>query len=157
MAVKSGIEHYSYIQEERNPTKLIFDNPLSNAPVTFWMLHCNKNPIYVFLLWEFRSLSPNFHIRLFCERFVLIYSQDRSTYFLQQNRQIDCGNIYISLTDTWMWKLGLWPSNSFSGNICFEFSVLVLSSVAYTVLYGQPVSTETVMLCNQQLPICQII
>jgi hypothetical protein len=25
-----------------------------------------------------------------------------------------------------MWKLGLWPLNSFSGNICFEFSVLVL-------------------------------
>ncbi len=37
--------------------------------------------------------------------------------------------IYKSLTDTWMWKLGLWPRNSFSGNICFEFSVLVLCSV----------------------------
>ncbi len=24
-----------------------------------------------------------------------------------------------------MWKLGLWPRNSFPGNICFEFSVLV--------------------------------
>ncbi len=30
-----------------------------------------------------------------------------------------------------MWKLGLWPRNSFSGNICFEFSVLALGSVAY--------------------------
>ncbi len=29
-----------------------------------------------------------------CERF--IYSQDRSTYFLQQNRQIDGGNIFIA-------------------------------------------------------------
>jgi hypothetical protein len=28
-----------------------------------------------------------------------------------------------------MWKLGLWPRNSFSGNICFQFSVLVLCSV----------------------------
>jgi hypothetical protein len=27
-----------------------------------------------------------------------------------------------------MWKLGLWPRNSFSGNICFEFSVAVLCS-----------------------------
>jgi hypothetical protein len=27
-----------------------------------------------------------------------------------------------------MWKLGLWPRNSFSGNICFEFLVLVLCS-----------------------------
>ncbi len=31
---------------------------------------------------------------------------------------------YKSLTDTCIWKLGLRPRNSFSGNICFEFSVL---------------------------------
>jgi hypothetical protein len=36
--------------------------------------------------------------------------------------------IYKSLADTWMWKLGLRPCNSFSGNICFEFSVLRLCS-----------------------------
>ncbi len=36
--------------------------------------------------------------------------------------------IYKSLTDIWMWKLGLWPRNSFSGNICFESSVLFLCS-----------------------------
>jgi hypothetical protein len=29
--------------------------------------------------------------------------------------------IYKSLTDTWMWKLGLRPSDSFSGKICFQF------------------------------------
>jgi hypothetical protein len=28
-----------------------------------------------------------------------------------------------------MWKLGLWPRNSFFGNICFEFSVLFPCSV----------------------------
>ncbi len=37
--------------------------------------------------------------------------------------------LYKSLTDTWMWKLGLRPRNSFSGNICFKFSVLCLCSV----------------------------
>ncbi len=44
-----------------------------------------------------------------------------------------CGpflGIYKSLTDTWMWELGLWPRNSFSGNICFEFSGLCLCSAA---------------------------
>ncbi len=39
--------------------------------------------------------------------------------------------IYKSLTDTWMWKLRLWLRNSFSRNICFKFSVLVLCSVCW--------------------------
>ncbi len=39
--------------------------------------------------------------------------------------------IYNSLTDTWMWKLGLRPRYSFSGNICFTFSAFCLCSVEY--------------------------
>ncbi len=35
--------------------------------------------------------------------------------------------IHNSLTDTWMWKLGLRPRYSFSGNICFEFSAFCLA------------------------------
>ena len=27
-------------------------------------MHCNENPIYVFLFWELRGLSPNFHIHV---------------------------------------------------------------------------------------------
>ncbi len=27
-------------------------------------LHCNENPIYVFLFWKLRGLSPNFHIHV---------------------------------------------------------------------------------------------
>jgi hypothetical protein len=27
-------------------------------------IHCNENPIYVFLFWELRGLSPNFHIHV---------------------------------------------------------------------------------------------
>ncbi len=37
--------------------------------------------------------------------------------------------IYNSLTDTWMWKLGLRPRYSFSGNICLKFSAFCLCSV----------------------------
>ncbi len=39
--------------------------------------------------------------------------------------------IYNLLTDTWMWKLGLRPRYSFSGNICFEFLGFFLCSVQH--------------------------
>ncbi len=68
--------------------------------------------------------QPQFPHSCVFERF--IYSQDHYTYFLQQNRQTHRGN---SLTDTWMWKLGLRPRYSFSGNICFKFSAFCLCSV----------------------------
>jgi hypothetical protein len=41
--------------------------------------HCNENPIYVFLFWEMRSLSPNFHNHVYVSGF--IYYRDWSTYF----------------------------------------------------------------------------
>ncbi len=57
--------------------------------------HCNENPIYLFLFWELRGLSPNFHNSCVCER--IIYSQDRSTYFpAAQYRQIDPVKIQIA-------------------------------------------------------------
>jgi hypothetical protein len=48
--------------------------------------------------------------------------------------------IYKSLTDTWMWKLGLWPHNSFSRNIFFKFSVLCLCSAVGTLSQSSCVS-----------------
>ncbi len=63
-----------------------------------------------------------------CERFV--QSQDRSTYFLQQNRQTDCGNtVYKSLTDTGMWKLGLRPQ-SFSTATSVDMQGVFLFTVS---------------------------
>jgi len=62
-----------------------------------------------------------------CERF--LYSQDRSTYTMSCSRtDRSIVGTFNSLTDTWMWKLC--PHNSFSGNMCFEFSVLILCSAA---------------------------
>ncbi len=52
----------------------------------------------------------------------LIYSHDRSAY----SPAGKCGpilRIYSSLTDTWMWKLGLRLRNSFSGNTEKGFSL----------------------------------
>ncbi len=68
--------------------------------------------------------------------------------FLQQNLQIDRGHIW----DTWMWKLGLWPRNSFPWNICIEFSVLFLCSALphtlVTKLYIQQQYKECVRKCE---------
>ncbi len=90
--------------------------------------HCNENPIYVFLEKEWRGLSSNFLIHVSVND-ICIYSQDQSTLHIFSCRiGRPIVGIYKSLTDLWMWKLGLRPSNSFSGNICFKNSVLCLCS-----------------------------
>ncbi len=60
----------------------------------------------IFLEKELRSLSPNFHFHM-CLWAIDIFPGSVHHIFLQQNRQTDRGNIYKSLTDTLMWKLGL--------------------------------------------------
>ncbi len=94
----------------------------------FWIMYstCNENPIYVFPEKELSGLNPNFHIHVFVS----------DLYIPRIGPHISCSwivklivGIYKLLTDTWMWKLGLWPRNFFSKNICFEFSVLVLCGV----------------------------
>jgi hypothetical protein len=94
--------------------------------------HCNENPIYVFPEKELRGLNPNFQIQVSVND--LCIPRIGPHILLHQNRQTDCGNIlYKSLTYTCM-LVGTKPSNSFSGNICFEFSVLCLcSGVAWNV------------------------
>ncbi len=96
-----------------------------SAQVWISVPHCNENPIYVFIFWELRGLSPSFHIHVSVS----------DLYIPRISPHISCSRtgrliveIYKSLTYTRMWKLGLWPHNSFSGNICFEFLVLVLGS-----------------------------
>ncbi len=56
--------------------------------------------------------------------------------------------IYKSLADTWMWKLGLWPRNSFSGNICFAFSVLVLCSASDRFLFRAGHLFNSILICT---------
>jgi hypothetical protein len=50
-------------------------------------IHCNENPIYVFLVWELRGLSPNFHIHVSVSD--LYIPRIGPQIFLQQNRQTD--------------------------------------------------------------------
>jgi hypothetical protein len=117
----------------------------------------SKIPFYVrvFSEKELCGLSPNFHIRVSVSNLYIsrigphIFLRMRSSlvrmteYCMKKKRKIPppkkiffspCSRIgrpimgiYKSFTDTW--KLGLRLRNSFSGNICLEFSVLVLCSV----------------------------
>jgi hypothetical protein len=52
------------------------------------LLHCNENPIYVFLFWELRGLSPNFRIHVSVSDLCIPRISPQSTYFLQQNKHI---------------------------------------------------------------------
>jgi hypothetical protein len=54
-------------------------------------LYCNKKTIYVFLFWELRGLSPNFHIHVAVRD--LYISRISPHIWLQQNRQTYPGNI----------------------------------------------------------------
>ncbi len=84
---------------------------------------------FLFLIWKLRGLSPHFHIHVSVS----------DLYIPRIGPHISCSRIgrsivgiYTNLSQTdIMWKVGLWPRNSFPGNICYEFSVLVLCSVNY--------------------------
>jgi hypothetical protein len=54
-------------------------------------LHCNENLIYVLLFWKLRGLSRNFHIHVSVSD--LHIPRIGPHIILQQNRQIDPGNI----------------------------------------------------------------
>ncbi len=84
-----------------------------------WGMHCNENPLYVFLFWKLRGLCPNFHIHVSVSDSYI--PRIGPHIFVQQNRQtmIAWEYMYKSLTDTERWKLGLRPHNSYvlrSGN-----------------------------------------
>ncbi len=87
-----------------------------------WYMNCNENPIYIFLFWELHGLSPNFHTHVsVSDLFIPKISPHKSCSRIGRS----IVGIHKSLTDTWMWKLGLWPHISF----VFKFLILVLCRV----------------------------
>jgi hypothetical protein len=55
--------------------------------------HCNENPIYVYLFWILRGLSPDFHIHVSVS-YLYIPSIGQHTVFpAAKYRQINRGNI----------------------------------------------------------------
>jgi len=55
------------------------------------LVHCKENPIYVFLFWELRGLSPNFFIHVSVSD--LYIPRTGPHISLQQKRQTDHGNV----------------------------------------------------------------
>ncbi len=51
-----------------------------SSEISHLNVHCNENPIYVFLFWELRGLCPNIHINVSVSYLKYLYSQDPSTY-----------------------------------------------------------------------------
>ncbi len=61
---------------------------------------------------EYRGLSPNFHIHALCVIYIFIYIPTISLPILQEEICRPILGLDKSLTDTWMWKLGLRPQYS---------------------------------------------
>ncbi len=68
--------------------------------------HWNGNSVYIFLFWELRGLSPNFHIHVSVSD---LYIPRIGPHLSSSRNGSSIVGIYNSLTDTWMWKLGLRP------------------------------------------------
>jgi hypothetical protein len=57
-------------------------------------VHCNKNPIYVFLFWESRGLSPNFHTHVSVSNLYIPAISPHISF--NRLRQINRGNVQIA-------------------------------------------------------------
>ncbi len=57
-------------------------------------MHCNENPIYVFLFWGLRGLSPNFHIHVSVGD--LYIPRSGPHFSCSRIGRMDCGNIQIA-------------------------------------------------------------
>ncbi len=95
----------------------------------FVWLHCNGNSIYVFPEKELRGLNPNFHIHMSVSD-----SQDRSIYFLQQNRKLIIGYVYKSIIDTWSGNRDWGPAISFLGIFVSNFRCCVFAVCTVTTV-----------------------
>ncbi len=97
----------------RKQCKKSLKMPLISEQGNALQRHNTKNSKQIFPEKELRRLRPNFHIHVPVSN---LYIPTIGLPIL--SRKI-CGpilGIYKSLTDTWLWKLGLRPRNTFSGN-----------------------------------------
>ncbi len=86
-----------------------------------------KSPLFI------PFLSPNFNIQVSVSD---LYSPRIGLHVSSSRIGRPLVGKYKSLTDAWMWKLGLRPRYSFSGNICFEIVFAVQG--LYRLIDGKP-------------------
>ncbi len=90
---------------------------------------------------NYAALPPQSQFPHSCVFELFVYSQDWSTYFLQQNRQIDCGNLYIAQTyECGNWDV--WPRNFFLG--------IFFSNFRYWFFAMQPLKRTTKYITTQR-------
>ncbi len=108
------------------------------------MLHCNGNSVYIFLFWELRCLSPNFHIHVSVSDLYIprigphippVEKADPSWEYIIFSQTHECGN----------WDrgpdipfLGIFVSNfrHFVFAVCHRTCIWMYSFLYWSVFYG---------------------
>ncbi len=124
------------------PPRTLFQFLCPHCPTSYT---ATKIPFMYSFSGNSSFLSLNFNIHVCVSD---LYSPRIGLHISSSRIGTPIAGIYKSLTDAWMWKLGLRPRYSFSGNICFEISVFCLCSVGrrpcwvaclFMFVYGSPV------------------
>jgi hypothetical protein len=119
----AGFHYQHFISGNKNRT-ISLTSHINNTNITDTTTaiapHCNKKSIYVF---QKRNCVASVPISTFmCLWAIYIFPGSVHIFSCSRiGRPIE--GIYKSLTYTWMWKLGLRPTNFFFMNICFKFFV----------------------------------
>jgi hypothetical protein len=107
--------------------------------------HCKENLIYVFLFWELRGLSPNFHIHVSVN--VLYIPRIGPHISLQQNRQMIL-EIYKSLTDI-LYECRNWETEHYN-SVCVNNSFISENTLMgtrhlYWILTGPSFAVQSML------------
>ncbi len=101
---------------------------LQLSKLILWFIYCTCTATKIPLIYSFSGNSAaSAPISTFMCLWAHLYIPRISLLISSSRTGRPIVEIYNSLTDTWMWKLGLRPRYSFSGNICFEISVFCLA------------------------------